>query len=214
MTFFENKVKEQYDHAAPVYDKRWKRYVSSSLLFLKSWMHITGDEKILDVACGTGVLEELIVRQNPSQRITGIDISQNMLNVAKRKLNAYPNVVFSRARVSDLPFVDNTFDLVVCANSFHYFDDPVLSLLQMKRVLKSGGRLIILDWCRDYLFCQLCDLFLKVFDPAHKYCYRQHELNHFLVNAELRILSERKFRLSFIWGMMIAEAVKERSFSG
>lgn len=208
MTFFEDRVRERYDRAAPVYDKRWESYVRSSLYFLQEWMHLTGSEKILDVACGTGALEELIVRENPSQEMIGTDISQNMLNVAKRKLAAYPSVVFFRTGACDLPFVDDTFDLVVCANSFHYFDNPVASLQQMKRVLKRGGRLIVLDWCRDYLICQLCDLFLKVFDPAHRYCYRQRELNRFLIDADLQLLSRHKFKLNFIWGMMIAEAIK------
>ena len=208
MTFSEDKVKEQYDHVAPVYDKRWKSYVGSSLLFLKSWMHVTGDEKILDVACGTGALEELIARQNPSQKMTGIDVSGNMLNIAKGKLGRYSNVALFEARANELPFSDSMFDVVVCANSFHYLDDPLSCVLQMKRVLKTGGRLIILDWCRDYLICQLCDLFLKFFDSAYKHCYRQRELNRFLRDAKLRVFAEHKFRLSFIWGMMIAEAIK------
>ena len=208
MVSFEEKVRKQYDQVASGYDQRWKGYVFSSLSFLKKWMHPAGNEKILDVACGTGVLEELIIKERPSQSMTGVDISENMLHVAKRKLAAYPGVAFFRAGATDLPFADDTFDLVVCANSFHYFDAPVLSLQQMKRVLKRGGRLIILDWCRDYLICQLCDLLLKVFDPAHRYCYRQDELARFLMDANLRILPGYKFKLNLIWGMMIVEAVK------
>lgn len=208
MVSFEEKVRRKYDQVAPAYDKRWKGYVFSSLSFLKEWMHLAGNEKILDVACGTGVLEELIVKEHPSQSMTGVDISENMLNVAKRKLAAYSSVTFFHAAGTNLPFADDTFDLVVCASSFHYFDDPVSSLQQMKRVLKRGGRLIILDWCRDYLICQLCDLLLKVFDPAHRYCYRQDELVHFLMDANLRILPGYRFKLNLIWGMMTVEAVK------
>ena len=183
----EYKVKEQYDHIAQVYDRRWKRYIWSSLLFLKQWMQLTGKEKMLDVACGTGVLEKLLLNENPSQEIVGIDLSGNMLDIARRRLASYPTASFYKASVSKLSFNDEAFDLVVCANSFHYFDSPGLSLLEMRRVLKAEGRLIVMDWCRDYLACQLCDLFLKVFDPAHKNCYRQRELNRFLANAELHI---------------------------
>src|SRR3989338_907130 len=204
MVSFEERVRRQYDQVAPAYDKRWEGYVFSSLSFLKEWMRVTGSEKILDVACGTGALEELIVKEHPSQSMTGVDISENMLHVAKRKLAAYPSVSFFQSGATDLPFAEDTFDLVVCANSFHYFDDPAASLREMRRALKKGGRLIILDWCRDYLVCQVCDLFLKVFDPAHKYCYRQHELNRFLIGADLRVLAGHKFKLNLIWGMMIA----------
>src|SRR3989338_2270956 len=208
MVSFEERVRRQYDQVAYAYDKRWKSYIHSSLRFLKEWMHVTGRERILDVACGTGALEELIVRENPFQKTAGVDLSQEMLNIAKRKLAAYPNVQFFLAGASHLPFADDTFDLVVCANSFHYFDDPVGSLREVKRILRRGGRLIILDWCRDYLVCRLCDLFLKVFDRAHKYCYRQRELNRFLADASVQVLSGHKFKLNLVWGMMIADAVK------
>lgn len=203
----EYKVKKQYDRIAQVYDQRWKRYIESSLLFLKQWLQLTGKEKILDVACGTGVLEELLLSQNPSQEIVGVDLSGNMLEIAKGRLTAYPNITFHQASVSDLPFAGETFDLVVCANSFHYFEDPEVSLSQMRRVLKVRGRLIVMDWCRDYIVCRLCDLFLKVFDPAHNNCYSLKELERFLASSGLRFLREQKFRLFFIWGMMIAEAV-------
>jgi len=208
MVSFEEKVRRQYERVASAYDKRWKGYIFSSLSVLKERMQVTGGEKILDVACGTGALEELIVKEHPSQSMTGVDMAENMLNVAKRKLAACPSVSFFQSGATHLPFADDAFDLVVCANSFHYFDDPGASLCEMRRVLRKGGRLVILDWCRDYLVCQLCDLFLKVFDPAHRYCYRQGELAGFLIDAGLQLLTGHKFKLNLVWGMMIAEAVK------
>ena len=204
----EARVREQYDHLAEKYDLRWRDYVSSTLSFLKKWMAVKGTERILDVACGTGTLEQLLVKDHPNQNISGIDISERMLAVAKRKLAVYPNVTFFNASASEIPFPEESFDRVVCASSFHFFDDPTRSLREMRRVLKTGGSVIILDWCRDYLICRLCDLCLRLFDPAHKQCYSQDELHRFLSEIGLHAVKEKKFKINLAWGMMIAEAVK------
>lgn len=205
----ENRVREQYDHLAEKYDIRWQGYTSSTLDFLKKWLDLKGAEKVLDVACGTGALEQLLVRDHPGQPLSGIDISEKMLAVARRKLKAYPGVTFFKASVFTMPFPKESFDVVVCANSFHYFNNPLAALIEMKRVLKRGGKIVILDWCRDYLICRLCDLFLKVFDPAYRQCYTQHQLNFFLTEAKFRILKAQRFRANSIWGMMVAEGFPE-----
>ncbi|OIO38213.1 MAG: methyltransferase type 11 [Candidatus Omnitrophica bacterium CG1_02_49_16] len=209
----ENRVREQYDDLAVKYDSRWQGYISSTLGYLHKWLDLKGTEKVLDVACGTGALEQLLVRSHPGQSISGIDISEKMLSIARHKLSAYPRVAFFKASASAISFPKETFDVVVCANAFHYFENPLACLIEMKRVLKRGGRIVILDWCRDYLICRLCDLFLKAFDPAYRRCYTQRELNTFLIEAKLRILRAQKFGTSSIWGMMVADAGIEE-FSG
>ena len=81
-----------------------------------------------------------------------------MLEVAQNKLNTYPNVNLHYGSVTSLPFDNDSFDLVICANAFHYFENPQLALTEMRRVLKDTasqmlkptGEVIILDWCRDY----------------------------------------------------------------
>ncbi|MBI4115075.1 MAG: class I SAM-dependent methyltransferase, partial [Candidatus Omnitrophica bacterium] len=78
----EARVREQYDQLAEKYDLRWRDYISSTLSFIKKWMNVRGAERILDVACGTGTLEQLLVKDHPNQPISGIDISEKMLGVA------------------------------------------------------------------------------------------------------------------------------------
>ncbi|MBI4387554.1 MAG: methyltransferase domain-containing protein [Candidatus Omnitrophica bacterium] len=206
----ENRVEKRYDYLAEKYDVRWRGYVSSTLGFIQKWINAKGSERILDVACGTGVLEQMLVSGHLNQSITGIDISEKMLAVAKQKLGGYPNLTFLKGSASQIPLPDDHFDIVVCANSFHYFDKPLVCLNEMRRVLKTEGRIVILDWCRDYLICRVCDLFLKAFDLAHRRCYTQDELRCFLTGTKLLITGERRFKLNLIWGLMIAEAVKKQ----
>lgn len=199
-------VRDQYDQLAKQYDQRWKNYIIDTLTFLKTWANFPADAVILDVACGTGELERLLSMENPHQQIVGIDLSDQMLSQARRKLQGFPTIHFQQATVRSLPFPDQSFDVVVSANSFHFFDDPLACLNEMQRVLKPEGQLILLDWCRDAWFCQLCDFVLKWFDPAHKQCYTQRELHDLLVSAQFQIEQSTQVRLTLIWELMAVKA--------
>jgi ubiquinone/menaquinone biosynthesis C-methylase UbiE len=201
-------VQQQYDHLAKVYDQRWQSYVTNTLNFLKQWAQIHPQATVLDVACGTGEFELLLLQDHPNQQIVGIDISAEMLAIAKQKLQPYSSVSFHQGSVTAIPSANESFDVVICASSFHYFDAPLDALAEMKRVLKPGGKLIILDWCKDFLLCRLCDAALKVFDPAHKQCYTQQEFHNFLATSQFDIQAAKKLRFGWVWGLMVATAIK------
>lgn len=203
----EDVVQEQYNQKAGKYDRRWRGYLNKTLSLLKSWAQILPGETVLDVACGTGELERLLLSENPQQKITGVDLSEEMVKTAKQKLSAYPQLVWKTAKASELPFDNARFDIIVCASAFHYFDEPLACLKETKRVLKSDGRIVILDWCKDYWGCRILDLGLKVFDPAYQRCYTQKELHDLLIKAGWEIRRHTKFRYGILWEFMVAEAV-------
>jgi ubiquinone/menaquinone biosynthesis C-methylase UbiE len=131
-----------------------------------------------------------------------------MLDVAREKCSGYPNVALLKAEASALPFSDHSFDLVISANSLHYFDKPGASLAEMRRVLLPGGSLVILDWCKDYLICRCFDFFLRRIERGYQSCYTQRELEVLLDAAGFVVQSGRKIKLgSIFWGHMIAVAV-------
>jgi ubiquinone/menaquinone biosynthesis C-methylase UbiE len=202
----ETTVRKQYNHLASVYDRRWKNYIAHTLSFLKSWAEISPIDSVLDVACGTGELERLLLSDYSTLKIVGVDISEEMLAIAEEKCRVYPQVSFHNASASALPFANNSFDVIVSANSFHYFDDPLAALMEMQRVLKPNGKVVILDWCKDYLFCQILDIILKIVDPAHQQCYTQDEFYHFLTSANFVVSRGTKFRFGVFWGLMVATA--------
>lgn len=201
-----NRVRKQYDQMAAVYDQRWSNYVRNTLSFLKNWAQISPLATVLDVACGTGEFERLLLADCPTQQIVGVDISDKMLAIAEQKCHAYPNVSFQIARASTLPFTNDSFDVIVSANAFHYFDDPNAALGEMKRILKPKGTVVILDWCKDYLLCRVCDVVLKLFDPAYTQCYTQNEFHSLLASAQFDVHRTTKVRFGILWGLMVAEA--------
>jgi ubiquinone/menaquinone biosynthesis C-methylase UbiE len=206
----EVKIQTQYDQLADIYDLRWRTYIVNTLTFLHNWEQIDSQAKILDIACGTGEFERLLLDKNPTQKITGIDISANMLSVAREKYQTYPNIEFHKASVHSLPFDNNCFDVVVSANAFHYFDEPQVALAEMKRVLKPNGKIVILDWNKDYLMCKIFDWALQIFDPAYQQCYTEAELHQLLVAADFKICRATKVRFGVIWGLMAVTAIPSK----
>ena len=96
--------------------------------------------KVLDVACGTGDMVVELLRLGCT--VTGVDLSKEMLAIAKRKAES------GKWKVADaehLPFEDNTFDAVTCAFGVRNFVHLERGLKEMLRVLKPGGRMVILE---------------------------------------------------------------------
>jgi ubiquinone/menaquinone biosynthesis C-methylase UbiE len=203
-------VRQQYNKMAYWYDRRWNTYIAKTLSFLKDWTDISSKATVLDIGCGTGEFERLVLAESPQQYITGVDISEEMLIVARQKCHDYPNTSFQIASASALPFASHSFDVIVSASAFHYFDNPNAALREIKRVLKPEGKVVILDWSKDYLLCRICDFWLKFLDPAYKQCYTQSEFHNLLTSAQFEIKQATKFRFGVVWGMMIATATPSR----
>jgi ubiquinone/menaquinone biosynthesis C-methylase UbiE len=98
-------------------------------------------QRVLDVACGTGVLTRAAAtRTGPSGAVTGLDLSPRMLEVAAR---LSPALTWHRGSAEALPFQDESFDAVVSQFGLMFVPDPTLALREMMRVLTRGGRLAV-----------------------------------------------------------------------
>lgn len=95
------------------------------------------NEKVLDLGCGTGIYSLLFL--NMGLKVTGIDQSDFMLEKAREKTN---EINFIKADAYNLPFPNESFDLVVSVTMFEFLDDPQKAACEAYRVLSSGGRLI------------------------------------------------------------------------
>ena len=132
-----------------------------------------------------------------------------MLEIAKQKLPE--SVELKLGSADNLPFVSNYFDIVVSTSAFHFFRDPSQALQEAKRVLKPNGRLVITDWCYDYLTCKACDFFLRCFNPAHFRTYGVAEFQAMMQDRGLQGIAIERYKIDWFWGMMTATAVKEAS---
>jgi SAM-dependent methyltransferase len=102
---------------------------------------IASNQRVLDVACGTGALTAAVAgRVAPDGAAIGLDANPEMLAVARRK---HPDIEWQQGRAESLPFADAGFDAVVSQFGLMFFDDRVAALREMWRVLRPGGHLAV-----------------------------------------------------------------------
>jgi ubiquinone/menaquinone biosynthesis C-methylase UbiE len=105
-------------------------------------------ETAVEIACGTGrVTNHLRSRLKPSARLIATDLSPDMLDVAKEKLQGQP-IEWQVVDAQKLPFADNSIDLIVCAFGYMFLPDKVIGFAEAHRVLKPGGKLLFTTWDR------------------------------------------------------------------
>jgi ubiquinone/menaquinone biosynthesis C-methylase UbiE len=105
---------------------------------------ISSGQRILDVACGTGILtREVANRVGVSGLAIGLDLNEGMLAVAKSKA---PEIEWRQGRAEALPFDSNSFDAVVCQFGLMFFENRCAAIEEMVRVLRHGGHLAVAVW--------------------------------------------------------------------
>lgn len=150
-------VEEMFDSIAPAYDfmntamtfglhRRWRNKALKAALAAMPHPPATA----LDVATGTGDVAFRLHGLLPGAVITGIDLSQGMLDVARRKLAALPEeergaFTFEKADCLSLPFAEGAFSLITVAYGVRNFSHLLQGLREMRRVLRRGGLLCIIE---------------------------------------------------------------------
>ncbi|HWB22163.1 MAG TPA: ubiquinone/menaquinone biosynthesis methyltransferase [Gaiellaceae bacterium] len=144
MTLAPDAVQTMFDRIAPVYDVmnrvmtggldvRWRRLAAGAA--------VRPGDRVLDAACGTGDLA-LADRRAGAAQVTGLDFSEQMLARARRKA---PELEWVQGDLLALPFDDGAFDAATVGFGIRNVADLELSLRELRRVLRPGGRLAILE---------------------------------------------------------------------
>jgi SAM-dependent methyltransferase len=108
---------------------------------------LAAGERVLDVACGTGVVARLAAEHvGPAGRVVGLDLNPGMLAVARSLPVAGVPVGWVQATAGRLPFPDGSFEVVCCQLGLQFFPDRAAALAEMARVLVPGGRLVVMVW--------------------------------------------------------------------
>lgn len=129
--------------------------------------YLKANLSILDCGCGQGTMTLDFADQISPGKVVGIDISEKILQAAKENASSknVSNVSFQQANVLDLPFPDNTFDIVYAQTLLAHLPEPMRAIHEMKRVVKAGGIIAAKE-------CYLSSWFLY---PENKF------LNEFMV---------------------------------
>ena len=145
-------VREMFDSIAPAYDfmnramtfgidRLWRR---RAVGLLRDVSH----RDVLDIATGTGDLAILMAERLDGSKITGLDLSEGMIEIGRRKVKQRGlsgRISFQAGDCLNLPFPDNSFDCITCAYGVRNFENLAVGYREMCRVLRPGGHLVVLE---------------------------------------------------------------------
>ena len=182
-------------------DRVWRKKLINS-------MDIENNQYILDVATGTGdVIFE--INKNYNVTATGLDISQKMLDIAKKKLKKIESkktkIEFIHGDAEKLPMGDNSYNHICIAFGFRNLGDYNTALKEFNRVLKPGGKLCILEFSKSdnkmfntifqIYFHQILPKVASLISRADAYRYLPESVSHFPENSEIiKLLEENHFK--------------------
>jgi len=137
------KVAEDFDSIAPFVTEKWDHNNHYHDFLFKSLPQ--NCQHALEIGCGIGTFSRLLARR--SSRVTAIDLSPRMIEIAKNLSKSHTNIDFQVADVLETKFPDEHFDAIVSIATFHHL--PLEKVFpKLKNALKTGGRLLILDVSR------------------------------------------------------------------
>lgn len=196
-------VQREYAALAGDYDRRWAGYVDASTRHALHGLAAAPGERLLDLGCGTGVLLERALREHPGAWACGADLSAEMLGVARARLGGRAALVCSDAQV--LPFRDGAFAAVASSSALHYWPDPLRALREVARVVRPGGRVVLVDWCADFLRVRAMGLALRALRRPVGRILRVREATEMLAASGFGEVEAGTFRAGG-WGMMVLRA--------
>lgn len=113
---------------------------------LLEYVDLPNQANVLDLGCGTGRLLERLATEYTELRGTGLDLSTNMLRLARLTNRHHPRLIFIEGKAESLPFGDGQFDAVFNTISFLHYAQPEQVLHEVSRVLVPGGRFYLVDF--------------------------------------------------------------------
>ena len=158
----------------------------------------------LEIGIGSGRVCFYLIKET-EHCFAGIDLSKEMLKLAKGKLTSYrkkSNLLLADAEY--IPFQDNTFNLVICMSTLHYLASPKCALKEISRVLKKNGVFIYGDVCmHEEDVTSFMDRLERTISPAHAKYYKPSEMRRLIEKngicvAKTKIISYRKSYASLI----------------
>jgi ubiquinone/menaquinone biosynthesis C-methylase UbiE len=198
------------------YNTRWHVFTSRTLAETLARIDITALHsvperlgrcpRVLDVACGTGILLKQVLNQMPGIEAYGMDASADMLAQARATLQDQPHVHLTCAQIgtgeaSNLSYAHETFDLITCTNALHDMPEPVALLSALGRLMAPGGQLVVEDFAprEPRFFWATFEWLLQLFEGNSVHAYTLAEAQSLCEQAGLHIASGKEFTIDWLW---------------
>lgn len=195
-----------YDGFSEKYDKKYSSYLEHTHRHLLNHIEDLSDMSVLDISCGTGILAGHLLNLHPDIHLQLNDPSDGMRAVAMARFEDHPQVDFSNMLAEDIMVEAESFDRVICLNSFHYYADQAAAVKNMYKALKPGGVLYLLDWNLEGWF-HLPNKIIALLSPENINTRSLSETEDLLIESGLRPVSSERWSYRF-WKFYFIEANK------
>lgn len=186
-------VIEQFSKQAIPFTKIKGHYDSVDTII--SMSEVSTKDKVLDIACGTGIVTCEFAKHG--QSVVGLDITKDMITQAiKTQMEQnLTNVKFDLGNVEPLPYEDNSFDIVFTRYSFHHFLDTKKVFNEMIRVCKPNGKIIVTDVALENQYAKAYNRMERLRDPSHSKALTYEEFNELFKNKNLSNHSQSSYKI-------------------
>jgi ubiquinone/menaquinone biosynthesis C-methylase UbiE len=210
------------------YDTRWQRFNTITLSETLATIDFTALHgiqeqqgrlpRVLDVACGTGLLLKQLLAQIPDIEAYGLDASADMLAQAQAALQGHPHVHLERMQIgsglaSNLLYEQEYFDLIMCTNALHDMPEAVALLNGLGKLLAPGGQLVVEDFAprQPRLFWATFEWFLQRIEGNTVRAYTLKEARSLCEQAGLHVPREKGFIIDWFWHGWVVRAYRTAS---
>lgn len=146
-----NQISAEYDRNNNIISLGLHRRIKE---FAVNLLKITNNSSVLDLFCGTGDIVSILLKKNQALKITGVDFSENMLDIARKK---YPQSEFLKNDCAELPFDAESFDFITMSFGLRNAQSRTSVINESYRVLKPVGKLLHLDFGVKNIFSKIFD---------------------------------------------------------
>ena len=195
MTDYKNLSKSAFNVQANTYDvdKNGKN-ARGQYKYVLNELQQLDFQKILDVGCGTGEILKSIKERYSFVQLYGLDISEEMLKQANDKLKGTATLILGDAE--NITLETNSFDLLLCTDSFHHYPNPQQAISEFYRVLKHGKFLLIGDYWKPFPIRQIMNLFISYSNEGDVKIYSKKEIIEFLKRGGFQEIIYKKIKNS------------------
>jgi ubiquinone/menaquinone biosynthesis C-methylase UbiE len=213
------------------YNARWRTFSERTLAEALAMIDIAAlrsvperldrSPRMLDVACGTGLLLSRLLDRLPGAEAYGVDGSEDMLAQARTAMKVLPHVHLERVQVGEgptagLPFAQETFELITCTNALHDLPEPVGTLSGLRRLLSPGGQLVVEDFARrERPFPWTAfEWLLHRIEGSPVHAYTLAEAQSLCQQAGLSLARGKAFKVDWFWRGWVVRACRTPPESG
>jgi ubiquinone/menaquinone biosynthesis C-methylase UbiE len=190
---------ERWDRWAESFDGggRVHRYLRDCQSRVIALLDVREDIHFLDVGCGTGwAIRQAATLANNKGVFYGVDLSPKMIEKAKENFGGEENFHFIDANAESIPLDGEFFDIIICTNSFHHYLHPDQAINEFYRLLRTGGKVYIVDATTDAWYMKIIDRIMKLLETGFVKFYSTKEYQQLFHSAGLTYSASKRVRFN------------------